>query len=150
MSLARPLSKGSQAGVFIGFDYGLRRIGVASGNAITGTANPLGSIDARRVDESFTAIGRLIADWQPEALVVGIPRHPDGQPHEMTQHAERFARRLEGRFGVVVRRVDERWTSVEARARGHADDLDAGSAAVILEQYLAEHARTMKTTEAQP
>jgi putative Holliday junction resolvase len=137
------------AGMFLGFDYGTRRIGVASGNAITGTATPLETIDARRVDESFAAIGRLLGEWQPEALVVGIPRHPDGRPHEMTQHAERFARRLEGRFGVPVHRVDERWTSVEARSRGHADRLDAGSAAVILEHYLAEHARAA-TAEVQP
>jgi putative holliday junction resolvase len=125
-------------GMFLAFDFGTRRIGVASGNAVTGTATPLETIDARRVDESFAAIGKLIAAWQPEALVVGIPRHPDGQPHQMTQHAERFARRLEGRFGVPVRRVDERWTSVEAQARGASDDLDAASAAVILEQYLSE------------
>ena len=136
-------------GMFLAFDYGTRRIGVASGNAITGTATPLDTIDARRVDDSFAAIGRLIDAWKPEALVVGIPRHPDGQPHDMTQRAERFARRLEGRFGWPVRRVDERWTTVEAQARGTSHDLDAGSAAVILEQFLFEHARA-QAAEVQP
>jgi putative Holliday junction resolvase len=126
----------------LAFDVGTRRIGVASGNTITCTATPLTTIDGTRVDETFAAIGRLIAQWQPDRLVVGVPRHPDGQPHAMTQHAERFARRLEGRFRLPVARVDERYSSVEAQGRGAArDELDAASAAVILEQYLDDIAR---------
>ncbi len=129
-------------GCLLAFDVGTRRIGVASGNTITGTATPLATLDASRVDDTFAAIGALIAEWQPQHLVVGVPRHPDGQPHAMTQHAERFARRLEGRFRVPVARVDERYSSVEAQGRGASRDaLDAESAVVILEQYLFERAR---------
>ena len=119
----------------LAFDFGTRRIGVASGNTVTGTSTPIGSIDAQG-DACFLAIKSLIDAWQPQALVVGVPLHPDGQPHAMTQKAERFARQLEGRFRLPVARVDERYTSVEAASRGGHDDLDAHSAAIILEQHL--------------
>lgn len=119
----------------LAFDFGTRRIGVASGNTVTGTSTPIGTIDAQG-DACFAAIQALIASWQPDALVVGVPLHPDGQPHAITQKAERFARQLEGRFRLPVARVDERYTSVEAASRGGYDDLDAHSAAIILEQHL--------------
>jgi putative holliday junction resolvase len=77
----------------------------------------------------------LIAEWQPAALVVGVPVHPDGTPHENTARAQRFARQLHGRFKLTVHEVDERYTTTEAHALGAAD-VDAASAAIILEQYL--------------
>ena len=80
------------------------------------------------------AIGALIAEWQPAALVVGVPRHPDGAPHDNTLRAQRFARQLHGRFGLPVHAVDERYTTTEALAAG-APDVDAASAVLILEQY---------------
>ncbi len=125
----------TQALSFLAFDFGTRRIGVASGNTITGSATPLQTI-ANQGDAAFKAIEALIKAWQPSALVVGVPRHPDGQPHAMTDKAERFARQLHGRFGVRVERVDERYSSVQAQADGGDQDLDARSAAIILEQYL--------------
>ena len=79
----------------------------------------------------------LIAEWQPDALVVGVPFHPDGAPHENTQRARRFARQLRARFGIPVFEVDERYSTIEAQARG-AYDLDAASACVILEQFFSE------------
>jgi putative Holliday junction resolvase len=82
----------------------------------------------------FAAIGKLVADWRPTALVVGVPRHPDGAPHDNTRRAERFARQLQGRFGLPVHEVDERYSTVAAIAAGAAD-IDATSAAVILEQF---------------
>ncbi len=119
---------------FLAFDFGTRRIGVATGNALTRSATPLTTIAA--VGEArFDAIGRLVDEWQPDALVVGVPRHPDGAPHENTLRAERFARQLGGRYGLPVHEVDERYSTVEAAARG-ARDLDAASAAIILEQFL--------------
>jgi putative Holliday junction resolvase len=120
---------------FLAFDFGTRRIGVASGNTLTQSASPLTTI-ASQGDARFGAIAVLIAEWQPAALVVGVPCHPDGAPHVNTERARRFARRLRGRFGLPVHEVDERYTTVEARAAGAAD-LDAGAAALILEQYLA-------------
>lgn len=118
----------------LAFDFGTRRIGVASGNSLTRSSTPLTTIAAAG-EARFAAIGRLIDEWQPDALVVGVPRHPDGAAHENTQRAERFARQLAGRFGLPVHEVDERYSTVEAAARG-ARDLDAASAAIILEQFL--------------
>jgi putative Holliday junction resolvase len=119
---------------YLAFDYGLRRVGVASGNSILREAHPLGTLDEEG-PARFEAIGALIAHWQPTALVVGVPYHPDGAPHENTARAQRFARRLGGRFGLPVHEVDERYSTVEAQAAG-ASDLDAAAAAVILQQYL--------------
>ena len=90
----------------------------------------------------FNAIGALIDEWQPDALVVGVPFHPDGAAHDNTGRARRFARQLHGRFHLVVHEVDERYSTTEAHAQGAAD-ADAASAAIILEQYL----RTLETTE---
>jgi putative Holliday junction resolvase len=119
---------------FLSFDFGTRRVGVASGNALTRTATPLTTVAAEG-DARFDAIGRLIREWQPDALVVGVPRHPDGAPHDNTRRAERFARQLAGRFGLPVHEVDERYTTTEAHALGAAD-ADAAAAALILEQFL--------------
>ncbi len=122
------------AASFLAFDFGTRRVGVASGNTLTRSATPLETISAIG-DARFEAIARLIREWRPDALVVGVPRHPDGTAHENTLLAKRFARSLAGRFGLPVHEVDERYTTVEAAARG-ARDLDAAAAAVILEQFL--------------
>jgi putative Holliday junction resolvase len=119
---------------FLAFDFGSRRVGVATGNTLTRHAEPLSTI-ADEGDARFAAIGRLIAEWQPVALVVGVPFHPDGAEHDNTRRARRFARQLHGRFRLPVHEVDERYTTTEAAARGAAD-LDAASAAIILEQFL--------------
>jgi putative Holliday junction resolvase len=128
------LSRSTAPQSFLSFDFGSKRVGVASGNALTGTATPLTTIAAEG-DARFDAIGRLIREWQPDALVVGVPYHPDGAPHDNTRRAQRFARQLSGRFGLPVHEVDERYTSTEAHALGAAD-ADAAAAALILEQYL--------------
>ncbi len=127
----------AQPQTFLAFDPGTHRIGVATGNTITRSATPLLTIAASDADTRFAHIAKLIAEWRPDALVVGIPRHPDGAPHDNTRRAERFARQLAGRFKLPVHEVDERYTSVEAEAQGAtADDVDAAAAALILEQYL--------------
>jgi putative holliday junction resolvase len=122
---------------FLSFDFSLRRVGVASGNSLTGTATPLATL-VQEGTARFDAIARLVAEWQPTALVVGVPRHPDGAPHDNTRRAERFARQLAGRFGLPVHEVDERYTTTEARSLG-AGDADAAAAALILEQFLRQH-----------
>lgn len=119
---------------YLAFDFGLKRVGVASGNGLTRQATPLRTLTAEG-DARFVAIGRLIDEWQPDALVVGVPVHPDGTPHDNTRRAQRFARQLHGRFGLPVHEVDERYSTTEAAAGG-ARDLDAASAAIILEQFL--------------
>ena len=123
----RPLS-------FLSFDFGTRRTGVAGGNTLLGRAQPLTTVAADG-DARFAAIGKLIAEWQPDALVVGVPFHPDGAAHDNTQRARRFARQLHGRFRLPVHEVDERYTTTEALASGAAD-ADAAAAAIILDQYM--------------
>ena len=91
---------------------------------------------AAQGEARFEAIGRLIAEWRPAALVVGVPFHPDGAAHVNTERARRFARQLKARFGLPVHEVDERYTTTAARSDG-ARDLDAAAAALILEQFLA-------------
>lgn len=125
--------------LFLAFDFGTRRIGVASGNSLTRTATSLATLAQPGSDARFAAIAQLVAEWQPVALVVGVPRHPDGAPHDNTRRAERFARQLHGRFGLPVHEVDERYTTTEALAAG-ARDVDAASAVLILEQYFNQAA----------
>ncbi|KAF1023405.1 MAG: putative pre-16S rRNA nuclease [Paracidovorax wautersii] len=121
---------------FLAFDFGPKRTGVATGNRLLAHAQPRPTLRVEG-DARFAAIARLIAEWQPDALVVGIPCHPDGAPHEMTRAATRFARQLDGRFGLPVYTVDERYSTTEAHAAG-ARDADAGAACVILEQFLRQ------------
>ena len=126
--------------LFLAFDFGTRRVGVASGNSLTHSATPLTTLAQDGNEARFAAIGKLIAEWQPAALVVGVPRHPDGAPHDNTRRARRFARQLHGRFGLPVHEVDERYTTTEVLAAGAAD-VDAASAALILEQFFNEQPR---------
>jgi putative Holliday junction resolvase len=119
---------------FIAFDPGIRRVGVASGNTLLERATPLRTVSAEG-DARWVAIAAVIREWRPDALVVGIPFHPDGAEHEMTRRARRFARQLHGRYGLPVHEVDERYTTTEALADG-ARDADAAAAAIILEQHL--------------
>ncbi len=129
-----PASATGRTLCFLAFDFGLKRTGVANGNSLLRQASPLATVAAEG-DARFERIARLIAEWQPDALVVGVPVHPDGAPHDNTRRAQRFARQLHGRFGLPVHEVDERYSTTEAAASG-ATDLDAASAAVILDQFL--------------
>lgn len=121
---------------FLAFDFGTLRVGVATGNSMLGISTPLKTI-ASTGDLRFAAIARYINEWNPSALVVGVPYHPDGAAHENTARAKRFARQLQGRFGLVVHEVDERYSTTEAISLG-AQDHDAASAVVILDQFLRE------------
>jgi len=125
---------GAAPSCFLAFDYGTRRVGVAVGNSLLRQAQPLKTVAAEG-DARFDAIKALVHEWQPDALVVGVPFHPDGAAHENTQRARRFGRQLQGRFRLPVNEVDERYSTTEARALGVAD-VDAASAAVILDQFL--------------
>ncbi len=98
----------------LSFDYGLRRIGVAVGNTLTGTAEALATVAAKDGEPDWTAIGRCVADWRPAAIVVGVPYNMAGQAASLTTAALRFADELGGRFGIEVYRVDERLSSREA------------------------------------
>ena len=119
---------------FLALDFGLKRTGVAVGNRLLRQAQPQPTIRAEG-DARFDKVAALLKEWQPDALVVGVPFHPDGAPHENTVRAQKFARQLRGRFGLPVYEVDERYSTTEALADGAAD-ADAGAACVILEQFL--------------
>ena len=118
---------------FLAFDYGRKRTGVASGNKVLGQATPLTTVAAEG-DARFPLIAKLIAQWQPDALVVGIPRHPDGRGHDNTRFAQRFARQLHGRFNLPVFEVDERYSTTEVLS-SRPRDADAAAAAVLMQQY---------------
>lgn len=119
---------------FLAFDFGTKRTGVASGNRLTLNASPLPTIAAAG-DARLVQVAQRIREWEPDALVVGVPYHPDGAAHENTARALKFARQLRGRHGLPVFEVDERYSTTEALALG-ARDADAASACIILEQFL--------------
>ena len=124
----------AQLVTFIAFDYGEKRTGVAVGNRLMGTAQAQGSVHAQG-DARFALIEKRIKEWQPDAIVIGVPYHPDGAAHENTARAKKFGRQLHGRFGLPVFEVDERYSTTEALSSG-AKDADAASACIILEQFL--------------
>ena len=128
----------------MGFDFGTRSIGIATGQEVTGTASPLTSIKANDGIPDWDQIEKILKEWQPDLLIVGLPLNMDGTEQEMTQRAKKFGQRLHGRFGVQVELHDERLSTVEARAglfeHGGFRALDKGSvdsasAVVILESY---------------
>jgi len=128
---------------FLGFDYGPRKIGVAVGQTVTGSASALTTVRSRRDKPDWTRIGELVSEWKPEAAVVGLPFNMDDTESELAPAARRFARQLCGRFGLDVHLVDERLTSVEARRQlGRMaislEAIDAMAAKLILETWLGD------------
>ena len=119
---------------FLALDIGARRTGVAVGNRMLRRAKGLPTIQAQG-DARFEQVRKRLDEWQPQALVVGVPFHPDGAEHENTLRARKFARSLRGRFRLPVFEVDERYSTTEALSDG-ARDPDAGAACIILEQFL--------------
>ena len=134
MMLDQALSVPASQQSFLAFDFGLKRKGVAVGNRMLKQATPQATVVAEG-DARFALIEKRIKEWTPDALVVGVPFHPDGAPHENTLRAQKFARQLRGRFGLSVYEVDERYSTTEAISSG-AKDADAASACIILEQFL--------------
>lgn len=121
------------------FDYGTRRIGVAIGNTLTRQGQPIKTVAEASGDAVFKVIEGLLKEWQPNRLVVGLPCHPDGTEHAMSAKARRFGNQLHGRFQLPVEWVDERYTSAVLEENPDMrDNLDAESAALILEQYFLE------------
>ncbi|MCG8016634.1 MAG: Holliday junction resolvase RuvX [Candidatus Thiodiazotropha sp. 'RUGA'] len=133
----------SASGTLLGFDFGTRKIGVAVGQTLTGTATPLETLELVNHKPDWVRIEQLINEWQPQALVVGLPLDVDDSETDATQPALRFSRQLEGRFHLTVYLADERFTSFEARDRlGHRakrlEDYDAVAAKLILETWFNE------------
>ena len=131
------------AGVFLGFDYGSKRIGVAVGQSITHSARPLETVYSRDDRPDWQAITRLVETWQPTDLVVGLPVNMDGTEQEATRRARRFSRQLAGRYALPVHLVDERLSSVEAisrlRDKGQSgNQVDPVAAQLILETWFSK------------
>lgn len=120
---------------FLAFDFGLKRTGVAVGNRMLRTATPQPTIRAEGGDARLAQVQARVREWQPDALVVGVPFHPDGASHDNTARAKKFARQLRGQIKLPVFEVDERYSTTEALSEG-ARDADAGAACIILEQFL--------------
>ena len=137
--------------LLLGFDYGSKHIGVAVGQAITGQARELCILKAQNGVPDWQKVDGLIREWQPDALVVGLPLNMDGTPSEMSERAAKFARRLNGRFNLPVHTHDERLTTYEAKGQrlqqgqngGYRErPVDALAAALLLEGWLGEHCPT--------
>jgi putative Holliday junction resolvase len=130
----------------LAFDFGTRRIGVAVGTTITRSARPLTTIDAPDGDARSAALARVIEEWQPDLLVVGLPVHADGTPHAMTQRARRFGEALGMRFAIPVAYADERHTSelastaLAGRGREGRGKRDEAAAQMILQGWLDDNA----------
>lgn len=123
---------------FLAFDFGLRQIGVATGQTVTSTATPLGIVDARAGTPRWSQIAELIEEWQPDALVVGLPLNMDDSESDMSRLARNFAMELERRFDLAVHLTDERLSSREAEARGGARTDHDLAAKIIAETFLSQ------------
>jgi putative Holliday junction resolvase len=133
--MGQPIDVPAHFTTFLAFDFGAKRTGVAVGNRMLRTATPQSTIRAESSDARLKAAEDRVREWQPHALVVGVPFHPDGASHDNTARARKFARQLAARVKLPVYEVDERYSTTEAHASGAAD-ADAGAACIILEQFL--------------
>jgi putative Holliday junction resolvase len=137
----------------MGFDYGTRQIGVAVGQSLTCRAEPVAVLRARDGVPDWSQIERLISEWKPDTLVVGLPLNMDGTPSEMSARAEKFARRLHGRFNLPVDCIDERLSTFEAKqslrdsrrtpASYRDNPVDSLAAALLLETWLGNLPKEM-------
>lgn len=125
-------------GTLLAFDFGTRRIGVAVGNTFSGGAQPLLTIAEEKNDLRFAVIGRLIQEWQPCALLVGLPSNEDGTSHELTSLCRRFANRLHGRFALTTLLVDERFTSLAASEQLNKQGIRGRQQKSRIDQYAAQ------------
>jgi len=141
MSLSQHLPDTTRPVTAMGFDFGTRRIGVAYGQSLTGTARPLPVLAARDGIPDWQLLQRLISNWQPDVLVVGLPYNMDGTDGDMVQRATRFANRLHGRFHLPCYGMDERLSShaaAELSDKPIGEPLDSLAAQLILESWFAE------------
>ncbi len=128
-----------QEATLLAFDFGTKRIGVAVGNTLVRIAHPLITIDTELTEKRFMTIAQLLDTWKPNLLLVGLPMHSDGTPHELTRLCQRFARRLQGRFGVEVVLYDERYTSKTASVALREAGITGRNQKAMLDQVAAQH-----------
>ena len=126
------------SGTLFAFDFGTKRIGIAIGNTISKTSQPLTTINDEKNETRFEVIAGLLREWQPAALVVGLPCNDDGTPHEMTALCRRFANRLKGRFKLPTLLVDERYTSAAASSVLDEEGIHGRKQKALIDQYAAQ------------
>ncbi|KAF0810939.1 endonuclease, Holliday junction resolvase [Alcanivorax sp. S71-1-4] len=131
----------------LAFDFGTRKIGLASGQSLTGTGSPLPALPCREGIPDWEQVQRLLAEWQPDLLLVGLPLNMDGTDSDLSQRARRFAGRLKGRFGKPVQLIDERLSTREARDRlgdryrgGSDPRVDSMAAVLLIESFFNDGA----------
>ncbi|OGV77033.1 MAG: Holliday junction DNA helicase RuvA [Methylotenera sp. RIFCSPLOWO2_02_FULL_45_14] len=127
-----------ESSTVLAFDFGERRIGIAVGEHLLATANPLTTIDNESNDIRFQMISTLVKEWQPKLLVVGLPLNVDGTEHAVTQLCKKFARRLNGRFNLPVILIDERYSSVEASTQLNQAGIKGRAQKAVLDQVAAQ------------
>jgi len=125
-------------GTLLAFDFGTKRIGIAVGNTLLRSARPLVTIADEKTEVRFSIITSLLAEWQPSALVVGLPTNDDGTPHELTALCRRFANRLKGRFKLPTILLDERYTSLAASSLLSEAGIHGRKQKALLDQYAAQ------------
>ena len=134
-----PNDASSPVTIVLGFDYGTKRIGVAVGNSLTGSAQALDVIQNIKPNRTYQKIQELIHEWQPSCLVVGLPLHPDGAEHGMTKRSRSFGQQLAKQFGKPIHFIDERYSSVLLEQDSqYQGTLDSHAAGLLLEQFFRE------------
>ena len=133
-----PTSAFIPQGTLLSFDFGTKRIGIAVGNTLLRQAYPLTTINAEKTEARFAAIAALLNEWQPSALVVGLPSNDDGTPHQLTALCRRFANRLKGRFNLPTILLDERYTSLAASAQLNGEGIHGMKQRALIDQYAAQ------------
>jgi putative Holliday junction resolvase len=133
-----PVLSPLSSGTLLAFDFGTKRIGIAVGNTVLRRASPLTTINEEKTEARFAAIAALLDEWQPGALVVGLPSNEDGTPHELTALCRRFANRLKGRFNLPVILLDERYTSLAASAQLNEEGIHGMKQKDLIDQYAAQ------------
>jgi len=126
------------SGTLLAFDFGTKRIGIAVGNTLLRRAHPLVTIADEKTDVRFAAIAALVKEWQPSALVVGLPSNDGGTPHQLTALCRRFANRLKGRFNLPTILLDERYTSLAASAQLKEEGIHGMKQKTLIDQYAAQ------------
>jgi putative Holliday junction resolvase len=126
------------SGTLFAFDFGTKRIGIAVGNTLTMSAQPLTTINDEKTDLRFAKIAELLVEWQPVALVVGLPCNEDGTPHQLTALCRRFANRLKGRFNLPTLLIDERYTSAAASSVLDQKGIYGRKQKAYIDQYAAQ------------
>jgi putative holliday junction resolvase len=133
-----PTSTSIPEGTLLAFDFGTKRIGIAVGNTLLRRANPLTTINDEKTEARFAAIATLLDQWQPGALIVGLPSNDDGTPHGLTALCRRFANRLKGRFNLPTILLDERYTSLAASAQLNEEGIHGMRQKTLIDQYAAQ------------